>query len=217
MIIFYLGHSCFKIQTDVGIVLIDPFSDKIGFKMPQEKVNLITISHDHEDHNNWQSGRFVDQKKIILSHPGEYEVNNISVFGYDSYHDEQKGAVRGKNVIFNFFVDGLNICHLGDLGEILSEKQIEELGEIDVLMVPIGGGFTLDVKKALELVNKIEPRIFIPMHYYQDGLSDNFKQLQTLKDLVNEYGMEPAPVKRILIDKNKLPEETELVIMERGS
>lgn len=215
MIINYLGHSCFKIKTDQGVVITDPFSDEIGLKMPKEKADLVTISHDHSDHNNYQAIKF-NEKTMVLRYSGEYEIHNISVFGYDSCHDDQNGACRGKNVIFNFFVEGMNVCHLGDLGEELTDAQIKELGKIDILFVPIGGEYTLELKQALALVNKIEPGIFIPMHYKCDGLNQDFDKLNTLKDLVSEYGMEPAPVKKLMIDKNKLPEETELVIMERN-
>jgi L-ascorbate metabolism protein UlaG (beta-lactamase superfamily) len=215
MIINYLGHSCFKIKTDLGVVIVDPFSDEIGLKMPREKADIVTVSHDHNDHNNVKAIKF-NGKEMVIRYAGEYEIQNISVFGYDSCHDNENGACRGKNIIFNFFVEGMNVCHLGDLGEELTEAKIKEIGNIDILMIPIGGKYTIDIKQALALVNKIEPRIFIPMHYQQPGLSEEFAELKGLKDLVNEYGMDPAPVKKLMIDKNKLPEETELVIMERN-
>ena len=173
MQIQYYGHSCFKLTTkpagratdDVSI-FFDPFGKELGLRPPQGQADVIFVSHAHHDHNN------VDALKgdpVIIDAPGEYAIKGVNVVGLDSFHDNEEGAVRGHSTIFILEAEDLKICHLGDLGCDLSGKQLEEIDGVDVLFIPVGGKYTIDGKKAAELVRKIEPTIVIPMHYKVAG------------------------------------------------
>ena len=175
MNIQYYGHSCFKIITkpmgrggnDVTIFL-DPFNKSIGLRPPQGTADLVLVSHDHDDHNNIQA---IKGDPYSIDIPGEYSVKGVSITGVASFHDEEKGAERGLNTIYILESEELKVCHLGDLGDELKEEQLEKISGVDILMVPIGGKYTLDAKKAITLIKKIEPAIIIPMHYKVDGLT----------------------------------------------
>ena len=169
MQIQYYGHSCFKLTTkpagratDDVVIFLDPFGKELGLRPPQGQADVVFVSHAHHDHNN------VDALKgdpVIIDTPGEYAVKGINVIGIDSFHDDKEGTVRGHSTIFILEAEDLKICHLGDLGSDLSSKQLEEIDGVDVLFAPVGGKYTIDGKKAAELVRKIEPIIVIPMHY----------------------------------------------------
>lgn len=173
MNIQYYGHSCFKITTkpagrgqeDVN-VFFDPFDKSIGLRPPQGQADLVLVSHEHYDHNNVAALR---GEPTVLNIPGEYSVKGISVVGIGSYHDLFQGGERGLNTIFILETEDLKICHMGDLGSDLTEKQLEEIDGVDVLMIPIGGKYTIDYKRAIDLIKKIEPKIIIPMHYKIKG------------------------------------------------
>lgn len=172
MIIQYYGHSCFKITTkpagrateDVTIFL-DPFDKTMGLRPPQGQADIIFVSHDHHDHNNIEA---LKGNPIIINTPGEYSIKGINVIGIDTYHDNKEGVEKGHNTVFILDSEDLKICHLGDLGTDLTSKQFEEM-EVDVLFIPIGGAYTIDGKKAAEIIRKIEPKIVIPMHYKMNG------------------------------------------------
>ncbi|HCP08365.1 MAG TPA: MBL fold metallo-hydrolase [Candidatus Moranbacteria bacterium] len=171
MNIQYYGHSCFKITTkpagrgqeDVTI-FIDPFDKSIGLRPPQGQASLVLVTHDHADHNNVEA---LKGDPAIIDLPGEFSVKGVNIIGLQTEHGETKNPV--KNTVFVVDTEDIKICHLGDLGTELSEKQMEEIDGIDVLMIPIGGKYTLDAKKACELIKKIEPKIIIPMHYRISG------------------------------------------------
>ena len=173
MIIQYYGHSCFKITTkpagrgqeDVNIFL-DPFDKTVGLRPPQGQANLALVSHDHHDHNNVSA---LKGEPTVLDIPGEYSVQGINIIGLDSHHDNKKGEERGKNTIFILETEDIRLCHLGDLGSTLSEKQLEDINGVDVLMIPIGGNYTIDGKTAVEIIKQIEPRVIIPMHFKMNG------------------------------------------------
>lgn len=173
MNIQYYGHSCFKITTkpagrgqdDVNVFL-DPFNKQVGLRPPQGQADVILVSHDHPDHNNIEA---LKGEPDIIDIPGEYSVKGINIVGIKTYHDDKNGQERGLNTVFLLDSEDLRICHLGDLGTDLTEKQLEEIDAVDVLMIPIGGKYTIDSKKAIELIRKIEPKIIIPMHYKIEG------------------------------------------------
>jgi len=213
MIITWQGHSCFKIQDKVGtegITLVtDPYNSDIGFKLPNFEADIITVSHDHHDHNNTSAFR---GNPFIINSAGEYDVKGILVEGVLAYHDEDKGATRGQNIIYRIEVDNITVCHLGDLGHILENKQLEKLEGIDVLLIPVGGKFTLDAKKAVEVISQIEPRIVIPMHYKTKDLK--IDGLDGVDKFIKELGIEPRYEEKLKISKKDLPSEnTELIIL----
>jgi len=213
MDISWLGHASFKLKGKAATVVTDPYEQQIGFKFPKTEADIVTVSHTHFDHNATGA---VGGEPFIIDGVGEYEIKGVSIIGVDSFHDEKKGAERGKNILFNIQIDEVNVAHLGDLGqEALTTEQIEELGNVDVLLIPVGGFYTIDAPTAAKIVAQIEPKIVIPMHYATEGLT--IKSLEGvdkfLKEMAKETGEKLA---KLAITKEKLPEELQLVLLERA-
>jgi len=217
MTITYHGHSTFKIKGKIGTVVTDPYDDYIGMTLPKMSADIITVSHNHKDHNAVKSlvGTSRRNNPFIVTDAGEYEVGGISVFGVQTYHDDNGGVERGKNMVFTILIDGIRVCHLGDLGHELTPEQLEEIGEVDVLICPVGGVFTIDPEQAVKTIRAIEPGIVIPMHYRTEKHNPEvFGELKTLDDFLKVYGVSPAPAAKLdLASKSSLPEETELVVL----
>ena len=170
MIVRWLGHSCFLLKGEGGLViLMDPFYEQaVGYVMPGIQANIVTISHDHDDHNNVQAaGEYAD----VIIGPGEFISHEMDLFGIKSYHDSERGRLRGENTIFCFELDGVRVCHLGDLGQKLSRAQIREIGQVDLLFVPVGGGYTIDASGADKAIEALHPAIIVPMHYQTAALN----------------------------------------------
>lgn len=166
MKIKWLGHSCFLITSSKGVrILTDPFDDQVGYDLPSEEADIVTTSHDHFDHNNVE---IVKGEFVHIAKPGTYSECGIGINGVSTFHDEVKGEKRGKNIIFKYDVDGIKICHCGDLGHIPTSLQVEEVGEVDILLLPVGGTFTVDAKEAFEVVKMLNPAVTIPMHFKTD-------------------------------------------------
>ncbi len=214
MYISWLGHSCFKLQDKIGAdgvtVLTDPFDPAVtGLKMPSLEADIVTVSHDHADHNYLKAVR---KDPFVIKTAGEFEVSGVFVEGVDSYHDDKDGAERGGNIIYRFEVDDVSVTHLGDLGSSLSTKQLESLEGTDILLVPVGGKYTLDAKAAVEVINQIEPRIIIPMHYKTEGLK---LDIDGIDKFIKEIGLKPSYEEKLKISKKELPaEDMELVILQ---
>lgn len=218
MIITYHGHSCFKLKGKNGTVVTDPYSDNVGFSPPNLTADIITVSHQHEDHNATKKVKPSSRrdKSFVIDTVGEYEVGGISVFGSVTYHDDKKGEERGSNNTFVVLLDEIRICHLGDLGHELTEKQLAEIGQIDILLVPVGGVFTIDPQQAVRVAHALNPNIVIPMHFKTpDHNQDVFGELKTVDDFIKEYGAEVEPTLKLSIEKDRLPEEMELVVLHR--
>lgn len=213
MQIIYLGHSCFKIRSKNIVLLTDPFDKYVGFSMPKTKTDIVTISHAHKDHSSLEK---VEGEPFIIKAPGEYEVSGISIFALPSFHDEQQGAERGKNLIFVIAMDDMRLCHLGDLGAALKEKQLEEINGVDVLFIPVGGFYTIGPSKAKELITKVAPKIAIPMHFRTSESSQGLSKIATLDEFLKEMGIEePRREEKLVVNKTSLPEETEVIVLER--
>lgn len=215
MTIQWYGHSCFKIATkpegrgsgeDV-IIFTDPFEREIGLRPPQGKADIVTISHDHYDHNN--SSALKDDPQI-LDLPGEYSIKGVSITGIPSFHDNANGAERGLNTIFAFESEGIRFCHLGDLGHQLDKKQLEEVNGVDVLAVPIGGTYTLDGKDAKAVIDQIEPKIVLPIHYKTSGSKI---KIDDEKKFCKEIGLCPREKLAKLVLKKKDLEGGELRVV----
>ena len=167
MEIRYYGHSCFSlIDKDGKQIITDPYT-KVGYELPQGLfADIVTASHEHFDH------KYLDniQYSCLIDQPGQQKIN---IVGIESFHDPEQGALRGKNIIYKITVDGIVFCHLGDLGEALSDEIVEKIGKVDVLLIPVGGTYTIDAKQAKEYVNALSPKTVIPMHYRSlDGALD---------------------------------------------
>ena len=206
MEISYLGHSSFKIRTKSASVVTDPFDPgMIGLKFPPIEGDIVTISHDHGDHNN--TGKVTGTKKVITG-PGEYEVSGVSILGYGSFHDDKKGEERGKNTIYVIEAEGLRLAHLGDLGHELSDDLVNEMGTIDILMVPTGGVYTIGSKEASEVVSKIDPYFVIPMHYKVPGLTlAGAEKMEGVGVFVKEVGLSSENLPKFSIKKDDILED----------
>jgi len=202
------GHACFEITNDVTLVT-DPHDGKsIGIPAPSVVGDIILVSHDHYDHNSVKSVEKADSK--IVTDERKRNLHGVEIQGFQSFHDEEHGAKRGKNIIFRFVMDGIRFCHLGDLGHELDEETVRQIGEVDVLFIPIGGTFTIDDKQAWNVIKAIKPKIVIPMHYKIGGLSLPISGIDSFLDQaiykVNHVGNE------IDIEREDLPEEPEIWI-----
>jgi len=212
MIITWQGHSCFKIQDKTGTegvtLVTDPFDKAVGLKVPNFEADIITVSHQHHDHNNVDALRGTP---FVIDCAGEYDRKGVLVEGLDSYHDDKAGAERGGNTIYRIEIDDISVTHLGDLGHVLDNAQIEKLAGTDVLLIPVGGKYTIDAKAAVEVISQIEPRIVIPMHYKVKGSEID---IDGVEKFIKEIGLTPTYEEKLKISKKDLPqEEMELVIL----
>ncbi|MEK7125019.1 MAG: MBL fold metallo-hydrolase [Patescibacteria group bacterium] len=210
MTISWFGQSCFRIEAKEGSLLIDPFSKEIGLRPPKIRDDLVLVTHAHYDHNHTEG---TEEGALIIANPGEYERKGVAVLGIRSFHDRTSGAERGLNTIFVIKAEDMTVCHLGDIGqETLTEEQVEMIGDVDVLMVPVGGTFTVGSKEAAAIVSQIEPKVIIPMHYKIQGLA--IKELDGPEKFVKEIGLSPEKTEKYRIVKKNLPvDETKLVIL----
>lgn len=213
MIITWQGHSCFKIQDKIGpdgvTLVTDPFNKETGLKVPNFEADIVTVSHNHDDHNNVAALR---GNPFLIDCAGEYDFKGILVEGIDAYHDGSQGKERGSNIIYRIEVEDISIVHLGDLGDVLDNAQLEKLAGTDILLIPVGGKYTLDAKKAVEVISQIEPRIVIPMHYKIDGLKYD---IDPVDKFVKEIGVTPSYEEKLKITKKDLPQEDmELVVLK---
>ncbi len=204
MIITWLGHSSFLIEDSKGRkILTDPFDESVGYKIFKGTVDLVTISHHHIDHDYTEK----IECKNIIDKAGFFNLCDIPITGIPSYHDKVKGAKRGENIIFTMDVDGYKICHLGDLGYVLSETEIQSLGHIDVLLIPIGGNYTINGKEASEIAKSIKSGIVIPMHYKTPLLSFELEGLENFLTYMKngeKVGSNKLTVNEPLEEQNKV-------------
>ena len=219
MTIQWLGQSCFKIITKgVGnaeiVVVTDPYSNEVGLRLPKLSADIITVSHDHFDHNNYGDIKGnLDAAPFLIKEEGEYETKGVFVQSVATFHDDKSGADRAKNIVYIFHVDDIVVAHLGDLGHELTAEQVEEIGDVDILLVPVGGKYTLDAKGAAEVVKQLEPRIVIPMHYHVPGLKVDIAGDEAFLKL---FGNKFETMKKMKVSKKDLmAEETRVIVLER--
>lgn len=214
--IYFAGQAMFRVKGKNASVVIDPFDpDFTGLKFPKDwQADIVLSSHSHEDHANTQNIASGTDVPMVFRDPGEYEVKGVIITGIASFHDNKEGAERGPNTIFHLNLDGLNIVHLGDLGQSsLTEEQIAQIGEVDILLVPVGGIFTIDGKGASEIVSQLEPKIIVPMHYFVEGLKF---ELDGVDKFLKEMGVENvSPQPKLSVSRDKLPEEPQVVVLSK--
>lgn len=212
MEITYLGHASFRIKGGKSIILTDPYDPSVvGLKFPKTAADIVTVSHAHQDHN---ASNLVKNPQKVIQGPGEYEVAGISIIGISSFHDDKKGVIRGKNTIYIFEIEDKRIAHLGDLGEVLTETSINDLGNIDILMIPVGGEFTLGPKEAVDLVTALEPSIVIPMHYNIPQINqETFGKLAVVDEFLSKVGLTTEKADKLIV-KGDLGEESKVVVLK---
>lgn len=209
-----LGHSAFKIRGKAATIVTDPFDGTmVGSKFPAISGDIVTVSHNHPDHNK---ADLIGGTPMIISGPGEYELKGVRITGIGTFHDDEKGVQRGNNTLFHILIDGVGIVHAGDLGHKLSEEQEENLPSVDILMLPVGGVYTLDAKGAASVVTQLEPKIVIPMHY-KTARHDakTFGELSPVEAFLKEIGKEGIlPQPKLVVGRDKLPAELQVVVLE---
>jgi L-ascorbate metabolism protein UlaG (beta-lactamase superfamily) len=205
----WLGHACFRMRGKEGIVLTDPPDPRSGHAIPRTEAHLVTISHGHDGHSSLKS---VGGEPVILSGPGEYEVREILVTGVGSFHDDEGGKERGRNTVFAIRLDDLVICHLGDLGHVLPSGDLERLGDVDIVLVPISGPETnLSAARAAEIIHQLEPKVVVPMSYDPDAQ----KKDSPFEKLLHELGVkELVPVAKLSVSRSSLPAEVQVVALD---
>lgn len=220
MDIQYIGHSCFRIRGKEGIVITDPFSSSVGFSLPQLRADIVTVSHQHADHNAIDQVKpTANRDKVFpITNAGEYEVSGISVYGYPSWHDDQKGAERGQNTIFSIFMEDVHILHLGDLGHKLPEDTLDKIPDVDVLLCPVGGIFTIDPQEAVSVVSQLDPAYVVPMHYKIDAHNaETFGEMADLEAFIKASGKAPKVMDKLTVSGTKRTSgeevETQLVVL----
>jgi L-ascorbate metabolism protein UlaG (beta-lactamase superfamily) len=213
MMISYLGRSCFKLQDKLGpegvTLVTDPFGKELGLKVPNFEADIVTVSHDHPDHNNSGALR---ANPFIIDTPGEYDIKGVMVQGIETFHDAKGGTERGKNIVCRIEMDDLTIVHLGDLGHLLTDEQLDQVDGVDILFIPVGGVYTIDAKMAVEVIGQLEPRIVIPMHYKLPGVKSD---VEAVEKFIKELGVQPRKEEKLKIAKKDLPQEgMDLVVLE---
>ena len=212
MQIKWLGHATFLITSQTGVkIIIDPYTvdSHIHYGPLNEFADIVTVSHGHGDHSNAQA---IKGNPQVLNSAGVKSLKGIAIKGVMAFHDAVNGTKRGKNIIYCYKVDGIDICHLGDLGHTLDKQQLDEIGHVDILIVPVGGFFTIDAKEANTVVDEIKPKIVIPMHYKTPKTDHPIVDVEEfLKGKKNVRKMNSSSV---TFTNNTLPEENEIVVLQ---
>lgn len=213
MVIEWLGHSCFKITLKSGLkVLLDPYNADTGYAQQDVEADVVTISHAHSDHNDLSH---VKGNYTLVNTPGVHTFGELTIEGYETWHDHSQGAHRGKNIIFCFSVRGIRLCHMGDIGCVPDDALFQKLCGTDILLIPVGGKYTIDAKEALAICEHIEPNIIIPMHFKTPDSNLDLAPLHDFLEAVGrEYDVSHHGKCYLNIDKASLKKRTRVVVME---
>jgi L-ascorbate metabolism protein UlaG (beta-lactamase superfamily) len=209
MDITWLGYSCFRIRGNQAIIITDPFPPGLGYTLGKQTADIVTISHPHPTHSYFQG---ISGEPRLVKGPGEYEISGVLMLGIATYHDVVKGQSRGKNTAYLMEIDGVAVCHLGDIGHVLSNEQVEEMGNVDVLMLPVGGVSTINAAMAAEIIRKLEPKAVIPMHYQTPKAG---RELEPVENFLKEMGLgqvESRP--KFTVSKSNLPITTQVILLD---
>ena len=207
MKIRWIGHASFHIETSNGLrIRTDPY-DGIGLPLSELPADVVTVSHEHRDHSSVLT---VPGNPVVLRGPVHEVIRNAKFRGIETFHDDVRGAKRGANTVFVMIMDGLTVVHLGDLGDLLTHAQVDALGEVDVLCIPVGGNYTLDAAKATELIAEIEPTIVLPMHYRTPGLTVKIDTLDAF--LTDKENVRDAD--ELELTAANMPDRREVVILK---
>ena len=209
MEIRWLGHACFRIKGRQTTVITDPYSPDLGYSLGKATANIVTVSHQHPGHS-YTDGVGGNPRKV--TGPGEYEIGDVIIIGIATFHDNDGGSQRGKNTVYLMEVDEVSVCHLGDLGHILTNEQAEELGEVDVLLLPVGGLSTINAATAAQIVRQLEPKVVIPMHYQTQAVA---RKLEPVDKFLKEMGLSGVvPQVKVSITKSSLPVSTQVFLFD---
>jgi len=217
MKIKWYGHAAFLITADQGVKIItDPYESgayggQLAYGKIKDQSDIALTSHDHADHNDTKS---LPGSPQIVKNSGSKTVKGISFKGIPTYHDSSKGSERGTNTIFTFSVDGIRVCHLGDLGHILSEKELAEIGPVDILLIPVGGYFTIDSKEAARVAEQLKAKVLIPMHFKTEKCGFPIAPVEDF--LKGKPNSRRPGTSEVAFDKTTLPHQMEIVVLEHA-
>jgi L-ascorbate metabolism protein UlaG (beta-lactamase superfamily) len=212
MKIKYLAHAAFLITSEKGTrIVTDPYetSGALKHEAIKETADIVTVSHEHGDHNNVSAVK--GNPKVVKTSD---EVKDIKIKAVPTAHDDKGGSQRGKNIIFCIEVDSVNVCHAGDLGHVLTIEQVKEIGRVDVLMIPVGGFFTIDAKTATQVCEQLKPKVIIPMHYKTDKL--NFPITGVEDFLKGKSNVTRSNDSEIELKAGKLPASAQIVVLKQS-
>lgn len=213
MKVTYIGHSSFKIELDSQVFVIDPYDpDAFGYDFPETKADLLLLSHSDPE-TSYVEG--VKDYEFLIDSPGEYEISDIFIFGLPTFHDAEEGKARGRNTAFLIEDHDFSILHLGSLGHELPQATMERIGDVDVLMIPVGGNYVIDAETASKVISSLEPGIVIPMHYKTSD-SKYEKDLAELKEFLEEMGAQESVTKKSELDlktASNVPDETKIIVL----
>jgi len=212
MKIKWFGQSCFMITSENGTkVLTDPFNRMLGYKLPDIEANIVSISHNHSDHNNINA---VKSSFAHINELGEFSEDGIEIKGVQTFHDKASGSKKGKNTIYNFNIDGINVCHCGDLGHILNSKQIEEIGNVDILLLPVGGLSTINAFDATHVMKQLNPTIVIPMHYRTKALGLVGYIFGTVDKFISVSGLNVTKYEELELNKSNIKDYLGIAVLK---
>ena len=207
MDITWLGHSCFRLRGSHATVITDPYSPTLGYSLGKPTARIVTVSHQHDSHSYVQG---IGGEPRQVTGPGEYEISGVLIIGVATFHDREKGKERGKNTVYVMEVDEVSVCHLGDLGHVLTAEQAEEIDNVDVLLLPVGGVSTIGAPMATEVVRQLEPKVVIPMHYKTQALN---WELEPVERFLKEMGVkEVNPQPKLSVTRSSLPVTTQVIL-----
>ncbi len=209
MEIVWLGHACFRLRGREATIVTDPCPPSTGYAIGKPTADIVTVSHYHDDHSYLKG---VAGSPTVIDGPGEYEVHGAFITGIGTYHDRRKGEEQGANVAFVVEMEEIRVCHLGDLGHTPTPEQVEEMSGADVLLVPVGGQTTLDGTAAAEVVNLLEPRLVIPMHYRTEAAQDRLEPPDRFLREMGAKALEPQP--KLTVTATSLPHEMQVLLLD---
>lgn len=215
MQILWKGHACFQILAQKGKqeqvkIVIDPYDEAVGLKLGTLEADILLMTHDHHDHNNEKA---IKGTPFIIGNPGEYEIRGVFIQGISSFHDNNAGSERGLNTLYVIEAEGIKLCHLGDIGQKeLTSEQLEAIGDVDVLFLPVGGVYTIAPKEAANIISQLEPKIAIPMHYALPGSKIKIGGVEEFLKIMGAKGVVPQE-KLVLKAKDLIQEETQIVVL----
>jgi len=208
MEITWLGHSCFLIRGKEKTIVTDPCHPDLGYRLGELEADIVTLSHFHPGHSYIEG--VVNNPRQVKS-PGEYEIGGTFITGISYFHDDKKGELKGKNTIYVIEMDDITLCHLGDLGHPLAPHTIEEIGDVDILFLPVGEVSTIPLDTAVEIVRQLEPPVVIPMHYKTEAFTGNLSLVDKFLDKMRVRGLEAKP--KLSITSSSLPGSTQTIVL----
>lgn len=209
MEIIWLGHACFRLKGKDATLITDPPEKSVGYQLGRPSADIVTVSHHHRDHDAVAD---IGGEPKVVDGPGEFEIRGVMIVGIQTYHDAEGGKKRGKNTAYMIQMDDLQICHLGDLGHVPTAEQVEEMSNVDILLVPVGGNFTINAAQAAEVISLIEPKIVIPMHYKTDAVKLEIDPLEKFAREMGLKSLQPQP--KLVVNRANLPAEQQIVVLE---